>query len=55
MAKLTAMRRQPKLTRGEERIAAILQAAALVFQEVGFDAATTNMIAQRANTAIGSL
>src|ERR1700686_3171844 len=55
MAKLTAMRRLPKQARGEERIAAILQAAALVFHEVGFDAATTNMIAQRANTAIGSL
>src|SRR6266581_3542034 len=55
MAKSTAMRRLPKQARGEERIAAILQAAALVFHEVGFDAATTNMIAQRANTAIGSL
>src|SRR5258708_38523874 len=49
------MRRLPKQARGEERVAAILQAAALVFHEVGFDAATTNMIAQRANTAIGSL
>jgi AcrR family transcriptional regulator len=55
MAKSTSMRRLPKQARGEERIAAILQAAALVFHEVGFDAATTNMIARRANTAIGSL
>ena len=55
MAKSTAMRRLPKQVRGEERIATILQAAAQVFHEVGFDAATTNMIAQRANTAIGSL
>jgi AcrR family transcriptional regulator len=55
MAKSTAMRRQPKQARGEERIATILQAAAQVFHEVGFDAATTNMIAQRAHTAIGSL
>ncbi len=55
MTKSTAMRRLPKQARGEERVAAILQAAALVFHEVGFDAATTNMIAQRANTAIGSL
>ena len=55
MAKSTSMRRLPKQARGEERIAVILQAAALVFHEVGFDAATTNMIAQRANTAIGSL
>ena len=49
------MRRLPQQARGEDRIAAILQAAAQVFQEVGFDAATTNMIARRANTAIGSL
>jgi len=55
MTKPTVMRRQPKQTRGEERIAAILEAAAHVFQEVGFDAATTNMIAKRAHTAIGSL
>lgn len=55
MAQSTAMRRLPKQARGEERVAAILQAAALVFHEVGFDAATTNMIAQRAHTAIGSL
>src|SRR4030088_354891 len=55
MAKSTLMRRVPKQARGEERVAAILQAAALVFHEVGFDDATTNMIAQRANTAIGSL
>src|SRR6202011_217970 len=55
MAKSTAMRRQPQQARGEERLAAILQAAAEVFDEVGFDAATTNMIARRANTAIGSL
>src|ERR1700692_66435 len=55
MAKSTVMRRVPKQARGEEPIATILQAAAQVFHEVGFDAATTNMIAQRANTAIGSL
>jgi AcrR family transcriptional regulator len=55
MTESTSMRRQPKQARGEERVAAILQAAALAFHEVGFDAATTNMIAQRANTAIGTL
>ncbi len=36
-------------------MAAILQAAAQVFSEVGFDVATTTLIAQRAHTAIGSL
>jgi len=55
MAKSTAMRRLPQQVRGEERVVAILQAAAQVFHEVGFDTATTNMIARRANTAIGSL
>jgi len=55
MTKPTTMRHLPQQARGEQRIAAILQAAAQVFYEVGFDAATTTMIAQRAQTAIGSL
>src|SRR5438067_13374301 len=55
MTKPTTMRRLPQQARGEQRIATILQAAAQVFYEVGFDAATTGMIAQRAQTAIGSL
>src|SRR6266699_924179 len=55
MTKSTTMRRLPQQARGEQRITAILQAAAQVFYEVGFDAATTGMIAQRAQTAIGSL
>ena len=55
MTKPTTTRRLPQQVRGEQRIAAILQAAAQVFYEVGFDAATTDMIAQRAHTAIGSL
>ena len=55
MTKPTTMRHLPQQARGEQRIAAILQAAAQVFYEVGFDAATTDMIAQHAQTAIGSL
>ena len=55
MTKPTTMRRLPRQARGEQRIAAILQAAAQVFYEVGFDAATTDMIAKQAQTAIGSL
>src|SRR6266699_517208 len=55
MTKPTTMRRLPRQARGERRIAAILQAAAQVFYEVGFDAATTDMIAKQAQTAIGSL
>ena len=55
IAKAVTMRRVPRQARGERRIAAILEAAAQVFYEVGFDAATTGLIAQRAQTAIGSL
>src|SRR5881227_1898338 len=55
IAKAVTLRRVPRQARGERRIAAILEAAAQVFYEVGFDAATTGMIAQRAQTAIGSL
>ena len=55
IAKAVTMRRMPRQARGERRIVAILEAAAQVFYEVGFDAATTGLIAQRAQTAIGSL
>lgn len=48
-------RRQPKQRRGKERVEKILDAAALVFDEVGYDAATTHLIAAKAETAIGSL
>jgi AcrR family transcriptional regulator len=49
------MRRQPKQKRSQERIERILDVAAEVFDEVGFEAATTHAIASRADTAIGSL
>ena len=48
-------RRQPKQKRGKERVQKILIAAAEVFTEVGYSAATTQQIADRANTAIGSI
>jgi AcrR family transcriptional regulator len=50
-----SMRRQPQQARGQQRVAAILNAAELVFAEVGYSAATTNAIAARAHTNIGSL
>jgi AcrR family transcriptional regulator len=50
-----SMRRQPKTERGKQRVEIILKAAAEVFLEVGYEAATTHAIALRANTAIGSL
>lgn len=49
------MRRQPKQKRSQKRVEQILRAAAEVFAEVGYEAATTHAIAARAKTAIGSL
>lgn len=49
------LRRQPKQQRGKERVEKILHAAAAVFDEVGYEAATTHAIAAKAGTAIGSL
>lgn len=49
------LRRQPRQQRGKERVEKILEAAAAVFDQVGYEAATTHMIAARAGTAIGSL
>jgi AcrR family transcriptional regulator len=48
-------RRQPKQKRGKERVEKILMAAAEIFVEVGYAAATTQQIADRANAAIGSI
>ena len=49
------LRRQPQQKRSQERVEKILDAAAAVFDEIGFEAATTHAIAARADTAIGSL
>jgi len=48
-------RRTPRQERSRRHVNAILDAATLVFAEVGYDAATTNAIAERAGTSIGSL
>ena len=50
-----SLRRQPKQQRGKDRVEKILDAAAAVFDEVGYAAATTHLIAAQAGTAIGSL
>jgi AcrR family transcriptional regulator len=47
--------RSPKRARGRQRVAALLQAAAAVFAEKGFEAATMTEIAARAGAPIGSL
>lgn len=49
------MRRSPQQARGQRRVSIILDAASEVFSEIGYEAATTNAIATRANTSIGSL
>ena len=47
--------RMPKRQRGHERVAILLEAAARVFLEKGYDAATMTEIAAAANSSIGSL
>lgn len=48
-------RRPPQQHRSQVRIEQILQAAAEVFWEKGYDVATTHDIAKRAQTAVGTL
>jgi AcrR family transcriptional regulator len=55
MSEEYGMRRLPRQSRSQARVSAILDAAAQLFAEIGYDAATTNAIAERANTRIGSL
>lgn len=49
------LRRKPQQKRSQARVERILDAAAIVFDEVGFETATTHAIAERADTAVGSL
>ena len=51
----TAVARAPKRARGKQRVAELLEAAAAVFAEKGFEAATMTEIAARARAPIGSL
>jgi AcrR family transcriptional regulator len=48
-------RRTPLQDRSRQRVERILDAASLVFADTGYDAATTEGIAARAGTSIGSL
>ena len=50
-----APRRVPMQERARQRVDGILDAAAHVFDEVGYEAATTNAIAARAGVSIGSI
>jgi len=49
------MRRTPRQDRSSERVDRILAAAEKLFAKNGFDATTTNEIARKAGTSIGSL
>jgi transposase-like protein/AcrR family transcriptional regulator len=49
------LRRKPQQKRGQQRVEKILLAAAEVFAEAGFAAATIQQIADRASTAVGSI
>lgn len=51
----SSLRRQPKQQRGKQRVEKILDAAAAVFDELGYEAATTHLIAAKARTAVGSI
>lgn len=55
MIQSTQMRGMPKQERGERRMQRILDAAEQLFAEHGYQAATTNDIAARAQTSIGTL
>ncbi len=48
-------RRKPSQTRGERRVEAIVDAAAALLAEVGYEALTLTDVAERSGSAIGSL
>src|SRR5690348_11216780 len=50
-----SLRRAPAQERGQQRVERILDAAAQEFARVGYESATTNAIARRAKTSVGSL
>ena len=50
-----ALRKAPRQDRGQRRIQAVLAAAEDLFASDGYEATTTNAIAARAQTSIGSL
>ena len=48
-------RRVPQQERGERRVAEVLEAAAAVIAEVGYEAATMTQVAERAGASIGAV
>jgi AcrR family transcriptional regulator len=51
----TSKRRVPQQERGERRVAELLEAAASVIANVGYEAATMTAIAERAGASIGAV
>ncbi|WP_215548555.1 TetR/AcrR family transcriptional regulator [Amycolatopsis sp. CA-230715] len=54
-APTTALRRKPVQQRSAKRVEQMLDAAAQLIDEIGYDALTTTLIAKRAGVAVGSL
>src|ERR1700748_521726 len=52
---MQANRRVPQQERGERRVRELLEAAASVFAEVAYDAATMKAIVERAGASIGAV
>lgn len=49
------LRNRPRQARSAARVEHLLDVAAEVFEEVGYDEATTNLVAARANVPVGTL
>lgn len=49
------LRNRPRQARSAARVELLLDVAAEVFEEVGYDAATTNLVAVRADVPVGTL
>jgi hypothetical protein len=52
---LSNLRREPQLERGERRVVQLLETAAVVLAESGYEAATMTEVANRAGASIGTV
>jgi len=55
MKAIISPRKKPRQDRSQATVDVIFEAAARIFEKVGFQAATTNAIAERAGVSVGSL
>lgn len=55
MTSSTPLRRQPVQRRSAKRVDQMLEASAVLIDELGYDGVTTTLIAERAGVAVGSL